>query len=289
MTGPSSVPRGERSGQPGAHWETELQFGGEIVVPDDAEPARANRATRRAATRRAIHVQEIERLNERMNNQIRAAILDALKPPPSYSTGDLMDRYARAARIINLRKGQPLRRPDATAAALTAAITRVRAVAEAGPTSGTTTPGEWENGYEAACANILAALEETPATTPAAGTRHTADTITSDDLDQLYARISALEAVAASNRRHVQHLVPELEAADTARHALRTRAEQTEARLLRAATIAAEERDRSVAAEQRAEQAEAAIERVTTVCHDLPYEHVARILAALDQDQEPTP
>ncbi|MFI1889852.1 hypothetical protein [Streptomyces jumonjinensis] len=37
-------------------------------------------------------------------------------------------------------------------------------------------------------------------------------------------------------------------------------------------------------AHRRAELAEAAIERVTTVCHNLPYKHVARILAALDQE-----
>jgi hypothetical protein len=48
----SSVPRGEHAPRPGARWETELQWTGEEhLVPDDAEPPRPNRATRRAAAR----------------------------------------------------------------------------------------------------------------------------------------------------------------------------------------------------------------------------------------------
>ena len=35
-------------------------------------------------------------------------------------------------------------------------------------------------------------------------------------------------------------------------------------------------------------KAEAAIERVQRVCHDLPYEHARRVLAALDGDQPAT-
>jgi hypothetical protein len=50
VTGPTSTPRGERAGKPGARWETELVWGGEQIVDDDAEP-RANRAARRAAKR----------------------------------------------------------------------------------------------------------------------------------------------------------------------------------------------------------------------------------------------
>ncbi len=61
--------------------------------------------------------------------------------------------------------------------------------------------------------------------------RHTADTITDNDLDQLYARIATLEAVAESNKRAYKLVFPDLQAA-----------------------------------EQRAEQAEAAIERVRTRC-----------------------
>ncbi|RYJ26446.1 hypothetical protein CU044_3739 [Streptomyces sp. L-9-10] len=41
--------------------------------------------------------------------------------------------------------------------------------------------------------------------------RHTADTITDDALDRLYARITTLEAVAAGNRRHVQTIAPEID------------------------------------------------------------------------------
>lgn len=43
--------------------------------------------------------------------------------------------------------------------------------------------------------------------------RHTVDTITSDALNALYARIETLEHVAAGNKRHVQAIVPELEQA----------------------------------------------------------------------------
>ncbi|MEV6081808.1 hypothetical protein AB0L80_43085 [Streptomyces sp. NPDC052069] len=42
------------------------------------------------------------------------------------------------------------------------------------------------------------------------------DDLTSDALDQLYARIDTLEYVAAGNKRHVQLLVPELEQAEAA-------------------------------------------------------------------------
>lgn len=52
MTGPSTTPRGERGGTPGARWETELRTTGEQLIPDDAPDPRPNRATRRAARRR---------------------------------------------------------------------------------------------------------------------------------------------------------------------------------------------------------------------------------------------
>ena len=65
MTGPSSVPRGERPGRPGAAWERVLLRGAEVPVPEldgDASPfawdtvplpdgVRPNRAARRAARR----------------------------------------------------------------------------------------------------------------------------------------------------------------------------------------------------------------------------------------------
>ncbi|SDM47085.1 hypothetical protein SAMN04487981_101627 [Streptomyces sp. cf386] len=44
--------------------------------------------------------------------------------------------------------------------------------------------------------------------------RLTVDTINSDQLDALYDRIATLEHVAAGNKRHVQLIVPELEAAE---------------------------------------------------------------------------
>ncbi|MEV6696269.1 hypothetical protein AB0M68_03775 [Streptomyces sp. NPDC051453] len=52
MSGPSSSPRGERAGRPGARWETELRSSGEQLIPDDAPDPRPNRQTRRAARRR---------------------------------------------------------------------------------------------------------------------------------------------------------------------------------------------------------------------------------------------
>lgn len=52
MTAPSSSPRGERAGRPGARWEAELRTTGEQVIADDAPTPQANRATRRAAARR---------------------------------------------------------------------------------------------------------------------------------------------------------------------------------------------------------------------------------------------
>ncbi|ONK09483.1 hypothetical protein [Streptomyces sp. MP131-18] len=53
MAGPSSAPRGERPGTPGAAWETQLVLGGEELLPDGVEPPRANRRARRAAKRAA--------------------------------------------------------------------------------------------------------------------------------------------------------------------------------------------------------------------------------------------
>lgn len=52
MTGPSSNPRGERAPRPGITWQTTLATTGERVIADDAPQPRANRATRRALTRR---------------------------------------------------------------------------------------------------------------------------------------------------------------------------------------------------------------------------------------------
>jgi len=53
VTGPSSAPRPERPGRPGATWETALQLTGEVYVPAGADEPRPNRATRRAADRAA--------------------------------------------------------------------------------------------------------------------------------------------------------------------------------------------------------------------------------------------
>lgn len=52
MSRPSSTPRGERAGRPGARWETELCSLGEQHVPDDQPQPRANRAARRAARKK---------------------------------------------------------------------------------------------------------------------------------------------------------------------------------------------------------------------------------------------
>lgn len=51
MSGPSSAPRGERAGTPGAGWETELRSTGEQYVPDGQPEPSANRAARRAVRR----------------------------------------------------------------------------------------------------------------------------------------------------------------------------------------------------------------------------------------------
>jgi hypothetical protein len=52
MTGPSSTPRPERAGTPGATWEQHL-IRVETVIADDAPEPRPNRATRRALARAA--------------------------------------------------------------------------------------------------------------------------------------------------------------------------------------------------------------------------------------------
>ncbi|GGZ28600.1 hypothetical protein GCM10010387_22580 [Streptomyces inusitatus] len=53
MTAPSSTPRGERAGRPGARWETTLTWTGEQYVDDTTPTPRPNRATRRAMARTA--------------------------------------------------------------------------------------------------------------------------------------------------------------------------------------------------------------------------------------------
>jgi hypothetical protein len=120
--------------------------------------------------------------------------------------------------------------------------------------------------------------------------RYTADSITDDALDELYERLRKAERAADL-------------LADSHR-----RAEDAEGRLLhlqqssKAAGIyltrVADERDalgreadrlRTDRVEQRtrAERAEAALARVQQACHELPYEHARRVLAALDSDQQP--
>jgi len=51
VNGPSSAPRGERAGTPGADWETELRSLDEQYVPEGQSEPRPNRAARRAARR----------------------------------------------------------------------------------------------------------------------------------------------------------------------------------------------------------------------------------------------
>ncbi|MBW5420308.1 hypothetical protein GKQ77_01815 [Streptomyces sp. BG9H] len=97
--------------------------------------------------------------------------------------------------------------------------------------------------------------------------RPTADTITDDELDALYARIKTLEHVAAGNKRHVQLIVPELENADAARRVLRDRAEQAEAAI-----------ERVRRAVQEASTSATPVRAGRTLAGQL----VARVLAALD-------
>ncbi|MFE6080013.1 hypothetical protein [Streptomyces virginiae] len=52
MSGPSSVPAGERPGRPGTTWETTTTRI-EHHIPDDAPTPTPNRATRRALARAA--------------------------------------------------------------------------------------------------------------------------------------------------------------------------------------------------------------------------------------------
>jgi hypothetical protein len=51
VTGPSSTPRGEKPGRPGATWEQHL-VRVEQLIDDDAPDPKPNRATRRALARR---------------------------------------------------------------------------------------------------------------------------------------------------------------------------------------------------------------------------------------------
>lgn len=53
MTAPSSTPRGERAGRPGATWDTELVRTEQHIDDDTPDPAPPNRATRRALKRAA--------------------------------------------------------------------------------------------------------------------------------------------------------------------------------------------------------------------------------------------
>ncbi|MEW1638619.1 hypothetical protein AB0469_31745 [Streptomyces sp. NPDC093801] len=102
------------------------------------------------------------------------------------------------------------------------------------------------------------------------GGRHTADTITDDALDELYARIETLEAVAAGNKRHVQFIVPDLE------NAL-ARAEQAEA-----------ERDKACTAfnAKVMELEEAKEDRATLA---LIFDGFGRLLATSSRDWQPYP
>lgn len=107
--------------------------------------------------------------------------------------------------------------------------------------------------------------------------RHTVDTITSDALDQLHARIATLEHVAAGNKRHVQLIVPDLEAA-------LARAEQAEAAVARVTSPEA----------IRAAAMAIGDAALTHLGRDLGTIHVetiaeAAIRAALDAPKEPRP
>lgn len=53
MTGPSSIPRGERAPRPGATWQTALVRTEQHVDDSTPDPTPPNRATRRAQQRAA--------------------------------------------------------------------------------------------------------------------------------------------------------------------------------------------------------------------------------------------
>jgi hypothetical protein len=113
--------------------------------------------------------------------------------------------------------------------------------------------GDWTEEDQRHMAEIVrAAKRRYEAEHPAEPARR--HTVTSDELDRLYARIETLEYVARSNLRHVQLIVPDLEAAT-----------------------------------KRAERAEAAIERVRAYAHELRHKDAMGLLAALDEQQEQQP
>jgi hypothetical protein len=51
VTGPSSTPRGEKSGRPGVTWEQQLVRVEQVVDDNEPDPTPPNRATRRALAR----------------------------------------------------------------------------------------------------------------------------------------------------------------------------------------------------------------------------------------------
>jgi hypothetical protein len=77
--GPSSTPRGEHAGTPGAHWDTEL-VRVETVIADDAPDPQPNRATRRALAR-AAHRTPIRAYPDEVREDAEALIGELLAEP----------------------------------------------------------------------------------------------------------------------------------------------------------------------------------------------------------------
>ncbi|MDI9885337.1 hypothetical protein QMZ92_13265 [Streptomyces sp. HNM0645] len=128
-------------------------------------------------------------------------------------------------------------------------------------------------------------------------TRHTVDTVTSDALDALYAeleRTARLHRRAQARARHwqgkAQRYRQAWQSARRARRVLPARAVERAERAERDAGIYSNRLTQLTNgyAEQlhRAEQAEAALERVVAAAHDLRHKDAMRILAALDEPTE---
>ncbi|MGS2588064.1 hypothetical protein [Streptomyces hebeiensis] len=122
--------------------------------------------------------------------------------------------------------------------------------------------------------------------------RHTVDTITEEQLADLYDKLDAAEWAgslwyrrAEKARRRADRAEAELDRLHDAESALEARVRELEQLLAESDAETAEladHSDRTCEAVAARDQAEATIERVQQACHDLPYEHARRILTALN-------
>ncbi|MFI1472067.1 hypothetical protein [Streptomyces wuyuanensis] len=148
-------------------------------------------------------------------------------------------------------------------------------------------------GFPTECSNVKTVTPDPPThfggircgcADQAATERHTVDTITSDALDALYEQLDAAQDT---------ELARQLATCDKAFASATVRAAEAEQRAAQAealARVAHETSNRSeterARAVERAEQAEAAIERVEAATHDLRHKDAMRILAAIDEPKE---